>query len=126
MNKYFSQKYFKISTLISVLETFKDTDKLMIHTANGIYMGDFKEPVKYVDLKAKQGDDFLTILQKTYLAFIEDNDIPENLKEFIENPTTIQLENVTLLTSGKTITLPFVEIFVDQIIGFSKGSLNSL
>ena len=121
--KFFSYKYVKILALNSTLKTFKDTDKLMLHTSNGIYVGKLKEPVKYQKLDFQPNDDFQTVFHKTYLSFLNDGNIPENFEKIAENPLSIELEDVTLTTANTRISIPYVELFVDQIIGYSKGSL---
>ncbi len=121
--KFFSYKYVKILALNSTLKTFKDTDKLMLHTSNGIYVGKLKEPVKYQKLDFQPNDDFQTVFHKTYLSFLNDGNIPENFEKIAENPLSIELEDVTLITANTRISIPYVELFVDQIIGYSKGSL---
>lgn len=98
-------------------------DKLMIHTANGIYAGNLKEPISYTDCTAQEGDDISTIAHKTYQSFISESDILKEKELVSENPITIELEDVTLITSNQKIFIPSVEIFVDQIIGFAIGSL---
>lgn len=95
----------------------------MLHTANGIYFGDLKSPIKYEDFTVNEKDSFSTIAHKTYQSLISDNDIPSQSEILKENPLSIELENVKLFTNNQTITMPSVEIFVDQIIGFSIGSL---
>ena len=95
----------------------------MIHTANGIYVGDFKEPINYDNFDFKNGDDVFTIAHKSYQSLVSKDDMPNQMEVYTENPLTIQLTNVKLITSNIPISIPSVEIFVDQIIGFSAGSL---
>lgn len=129
--KYYSNKYFKIFTLNALAKILNETqgteNKLMIHTANGIYIGTLKEHTDYENLDVQDGDDALTIYRKMYLKNQDtyENSNPVNEVEKIsENPISITLENVEIITSGKSITLPFVDIFVDQIIGFSLGLIS--
>ena len=58
------------------------------------------------------------------LESYENSDKFSEIEKVTENPISIILENVEVITSGKTITLPFVEIFIDQIIGFALGSIS--
>ena len=129
IKKYFSNKYSKIFTLNILSKTLNETqnsnNKLIIHTANGLYIGTFKEQVDDDTLEIEKGDDLLTIYRKMYLNALnnyDNDDASSNTEKVFENPISITLEDVEVITSGKTITLPFVEIFVDQIIGFSLGS----
>lgn len=123
MKKYFSYKYAKIMALCTALNVSKGTDKLMIHTSNGIYMGNFKEPIVYNDFSFQSNDTISTIAHKSYQSLIQEDNFSKNPVEIIsENPISIELENVTLFCSNQKISMPSVEIFVDQIIGFSIGS----
>ena len=122
--KYFSKKYSKIIAMNGVLNATSDSDKLMIHTANGIYIGKLKENTVYENFDIQPNDDFQTFFHKTYQKAIKDNPSLTELQEIPENFITIELEDVTLLSDNSKIKIPFVEIFVDQIIGFSAGSLN--
>ena len=54
----------------------------------------------------------------------ENNDMSDEIERISENSISITLEDVEVMTSFKLINLPFVEIFVDQIIGFSLGSIS--
>ena len=131
VKKYFSNKYSKIFTLNAILKTLNETqnnsDKLIIHTANGIYVGTFKEQEDYNNLDIQENDDILTIYRKMYLSSLnafEDSDKSNNIEKIPENSVSITLENVQVFTSSRIINLPFVEIFIDQIIGFSLGSIS--
>ena len=128
MNKYFSKKYSKIQVLNSILsslnESESDTDKLLIHTANGIYQSTLRNSSIVSDAAIETNDDILTCFDKMYQSALNTYEISDNAKDNIaisENPISIELENVELFTSLKTIYMPFAVIFVDQIIGFSIG-----
>lgn len=131
IKKYFSNKYSKIFTLNALLKTLNEApnsnSKLMIHTANGIYIGKLKEQVDYDNLDIQEHDDILTIYRKMYLNALnnyENSDKSDEIERISENSISITLEDVEVMTSFKSINLPFVEIFVDQIIGFSLGSIS--
>lgn len=131
IKKYFSKKYSKIFTLNALSKTLNETqntnNQLIIHTANGIYLGTLKEQVDYDNLEIQKDDDLLTIYRKMYLKSLsnyESSDKSSEIEKIPENSISITLENVKVITSGKSIDLPFVEIFVDQIIGFSLGSIS--
>lgn len=131
VKKYFSNKYSKIFTLNTLSKTLNEAqntnNQLMIHTANGIYVGTLKEQVDYDNLDIQKDDDLLTIYRKMYLKSLynyESSDKSSEIEKIPENSISITLEDVKVITSGKSIDLPFVEIFVDQIIGFSLGSIS--
>ena len=131
IKKYFSKKYSKIFTLNALSKTLNETqntnNQLIIHIANGIYLGTLKEQVDYDNLEIQKDDDLLTIYRKMYLKSLsnyESSDKSSEIEKIPENSISITLENVKVITSGKSIDLPFVEIFVDQIIGFSLGSIS--
>lgn len=132
IKKYFSRKYSKIFTLDALSKTLNETqntnNQLIIHTANGIYIGTLKEQVDYDNLDIQEGDDLLTIYRKMYIKSLcnyENSDKSSEIEKISENSISMTLENVEVITSsGKSINLPFVEIFVDQIIGFSLGSIS--
>ncbi len=131
IKKYFSKKYSKIFTLNALSKTLNETqntnNQLIIHTANGIYLGTLKEQVDYDNLEIQKDDDLLIIYRKMYLKSLsnyESSDKSSEIEKIPENSISITLENVKVITSGKSIDLPFVEIFVDQIIGFSLGSIS--
>ena len=127
--KYFSTKYSKIFTLNALLKTYNETqqsnNKLIIHTANGIYVGTLKEQVNYNNFDIQDDDDLITIFRKSYLKALDNYENSEEahiIEKIEENPISITLENVELITSVNTMHLTFVEIFIDQIVGFSLGS----
>lgn len=131
MKKYLSKKYTKISILNSLSKTINTTrnedNKLIIHTANGMYIGTLKEDINYENIEVKEDDDLLTVYRKIYLKTINDyenSDMPDRLNEISENHLSITLENVELITNMKTISLSFVEIFIDEIIGLSIGTIS--
>lgn len=130
MKKYFSKRFSKIQTLNSILEALNESenhkDKLIIHTANGLYQGTLRNTSILTDTTIKEKDDILTCFDKMYqsaLKTYENSDNAKNDIEISENPISIELENVDVLTSLKTIHMPFAIIFVDQIIGISIGHL---
>lgn len=134
MNTYFSKKFSKIQTLNLILTACNTSNtnsnaknKLIIHTADGIYQGTLREQPHLDDYTIKDDDDVLTCYEKQYfssLANYEKSDVPTKDIEISENPIAIVLEDVDIITSVKNIHMPFVFIFVDQIIGFSMGTLN--
>ena len=96
-----------------------------MHTANGIYVGTLKEQVNYNNFDIQDDDDLITIFRKSYLKALDNYENSEEahiIEKIEENPISITLENVELITSGNTMHLTFVEIFIDQIVGFSLGS----
>lgn len=128
--QFFSRKYSKIFVISSIIkslnESRSDDDKLIIHTANGLYIGDFKEFSKPSNLKIEDNDDILTCYNKLYLSAMESYEKKDDFKDDIEvseNPISITLENVELVTSSKNVNMPFVILFIDQIIGFSVGHM---
>lgn len=123
LKKIFSHKYTKIMALCTALDVSSGTDKLMLHTSNGIYVGNFKHPITYDDFSIQKNDTVSIVAHKSYQSLMQDKDLPNNETELLEeNPLTIELENVTLFNAGQKISMPSVEIFLDQIIGFSTGS----
>lgn len=124
MKKYFSKKFFKIQTINTILNSLNDTkstkDKLIIHTATGLYQGTLRNCHQPDDITIKDGDDFLTCFDKLYISSLRNYENSDNI-EISENPITIELEDVDIITSVKSIHVPFVVIFVDQIIGVSVG-----
>ena len=129
--KFFSRKYNKIliyNELVKAENKASDNAnaKLIIHTSNGLYLGKLKRPNSSNDTEIKENDDILTIASKMYLSALENYDKSLDSKadvEVMENPISIDLEDVELITSGKPVKLPFVSIFVDKIIGVSFGSI---
>lgn len=126
MKEFFSRKYARILAYNELVnaqnETSNKHDKLIIHTANGLYEGYLKIPEEYQNLELNKDDSILSVARKLYLTILDN---PENNKgiEVDENPITIDLEDVTLYTSMRNINLPFVSIFIDQIIGISMGHM---
>jgi hypothetical protein len=130
MKKFFSRKYSKIQIINSILSALKksgsSTDKLIIHTSNGIYQGVLKKPINFSDTTVTENDDILTCFDKMYqssLAAYENSEDSKNNIEISENSLTIELEDVDVFTSLKKVKMPFAIIFVDQIIGFSIGHM---
>lgn len=130
MNTYFSKKMSKIQTLNLIISACNSDDsgnnKLIITTANGIYQGTLRKSPNLDDYTLKPDDDILTCYEKQYLSSLEDYEKSDGSKkdiEISENPIAIVLEDVDIITSVKNIHMPFVFIFVDQIIGFSMGYL---
>ena len=130
MDTYFSKKLSKIQTLDLIIRACNDNNsgknKLIITTANGIYQGTLRKNQSLDDCTAKSDNDILTCYEKQYLSLLEEYEKSDSSKKDIkiaENPIAIVLEDVDILTSVKNIHMPFVFIFVDQIIGFSMGHL---
>lgn len=131
MKKYFSNKYVKISCLNSLIKVLNDTtdlkepNKLIIHTANGIYLGTLKRYDDSENYEIFNDDDIMTAYHKTYLKTLKETEIDKDVEHVIENPITITLEDVKVISSNLTTNLPYVDIFIDQIIGISFGSISS-
>ncbi len=134
MKRYMSNKFIKINCLNSLLKVLNDKvsseeklNKLVIHTANGIYIGTLKEPIDSENYEVTNKDDILTIYHKVLYEQIAkaENDITDEIERVLENPITITLENVELRCNNVITHLPFIEIFIDQIIGISLGSISS-
>ena len=130
MKQYHSKKYIKVISFGSLVETLnKGNDglnKLLIHTANGIYEGYLKFSEDTDNIILEKDSDILTIAKSLYLKTLKNNDEKTDLIEIHENHITIDLEEVTLHTSSNMhIHMPFVSIFIDQIIGISIGSLDN-
>lgn len=129
MQKYFSKKFSKIQVLNSILDSLNESGskehKLIIHTANGLYSGKLKSFYDLDYSNISESDDILTCYRKMFLSSLDKYENSDNSDdiEIPENSITIELENVELITSMKTVHLPFVSIFLDQIIGISLGSL---
>ncbi len=129
MQKYFSKKFSKIQVLNSILDSLNESvskkHKLIIHTANGLYSGKLKNFHDLDYSNINKSDDILTCYRKMYLSSLDKYESSDNSNdiEISENSITIELEDVELITSMKTVRLPFVSLFVDQIIGISLGSL---
>ena len=129
MQKYFSKKFSKIQVLNSILDSLNESvskkHKLIIPTANGLYSGKLKNFHDFDYSNINKSDDILTCYRKMYLSSLDKYESSDNSNdiEISENSITIELEDVELITSMKTVRLPFVSLFVDQIIGISLGSL---
>ena len=132
MKKYFSNKYVKINSLNSLTKAVNDSsnlekpNKLIILTANGIYMGTLREPIDSEDYEIKNNDDMITMYRKLYLSVIDktENSEDKDVERVSENPITITLENVEIRNNFGITKLSFVDIFIDQIIGISLGSIS--
>ena len=131
MDTYFSKKVSKIQTLNSILTACNansaSKNKLIIHTADGIYQGTLRKQPHLDNYTIKADDDILTCYEKQYLSSLKDYENSDSSKkdiEILENPITIVLEDVDIIAGIKNIHMPFVFIFVDQIIGFSMGTLS--
>lgn len=126
--KVFSRKYVKIISFNTLAQAsnaqHSSNSKIMIHTSVGIYVGKLKEQVDCENLDFQDNDDPLTNFNKIYLRLLENYENSDELEELKENSLSIELEDVELITSSRTISLPFVEIFTDQIIGISVGSVD--
>lgn len=129
--KYISKKYSKILAMNGILTAFNEhsqnKNQLIIHTANGIYIGTLREKHDYDNLEFHKDDDMLTLYNKMYQTFLDKSEEAKDSSDVLEineNPLSIELENVELLTHGTNINMPFVEIFLDQIIAFSLGSIS--
>lgn len=127
----FSRKYVKLLSMDILREALNENNahdnKLIIHTANGIFTGKLKRNVNIEDTQLLENDDVFTCYEKVYISNLDKYlaEDSKNYDELIENPITITLEDAELRGSLTNIKLPFVEIFVDQIISFSVGSLDS-
>lgn len=127
IKKFFSRKLARVISFNDFVEASNKSsnskDMLIIHTANGLYQGNLKPTQNFENSELAHGDDILTAIRKIYLSTIEaySKKSDDSIEEIFENPITIDLEDVTLITSTGKISLPFVSIFVDQIIGISIG-----
>lgn len=127
LKKYFSKKLIKIISYNTFIDAEKQssdsTDMLIIHTANGLYQGNLKQSENFANFELLKDDDILTAIRKIYLSFLDEHskNSDDSIEDIIENPITIDLEDVTLISNTGKISLPFVSIFVDQIIGISIG-----
>ena len=68
MIKYLSNKYIKINCLNTLNKVLNDRipsekqqNKLIIHTANGVYIGTLKDLVDSENYEVKDDDDILTV-----------------------------------------------------------------
>ena len=90
----------------------KDTNhKLIVQTAAGQYIGELCDP---------------TNTNYSYLSAIYQDIEDTRLSEYDEkNPTAIFLVDVELrrTTIGGPFTMPYVCLFIDQILGVSMGNL---
>ena len=134
MKRYLSNKFIKINCLNSLLKVLNDKvsseeklNKLVIHTANGIYIGTLKEPIDSTNYEVTDEDDILNVYHKVLYEQIDkaEDNMADEIERVSENPITITLENVELHSNNVIIHLPFIEIFIDQIIGISLGSISS-
>ena len=134
MKRYSSNKYIKINCLNTLLKVLNDKltseeklNKLVIHTANGIYIGTLKEPIDSTNYKVTDEDDILNIYHKIYYEQLDkvEGKLTDEVEQVSENPITITLENVELHSNNVITHLSFIEIFIDQIIGISFGSTSS-
>lgn len=128
--KVFSRKYLKLITIDSIVKATNNSsckNKLLVHTSNGIYIGNLRNQVEYDNTEIEENDDTLTCFNKLYLSSLEKYEADKKSKEIpeiSENFVTIELEDVQLVNGASRVNMPFVELFVDQIIGFSIGSLD--
>ena len=108
---FFSRKCSKISVFDAISKILNNNggkSKLMIHTANGIYFGNLREVPQLDNIEVQDDDDILTCFNKIYTSHLDKYENSEDYNddnEIIENPITIQLEDVELVTSGKTCLL---------------------
>lgn len=121
-----SRKYLKVlaHSYLSKnnISSIQPEDNLLVHTALGIYQGKMKF-IESKELKdISEDSDTPTLIQSIYEDDLKKSDLNTFDDEISENPITITLEDVTLITSNAKIHMPFVNIFVDQIIGISVGS----
>ncbi len=111
-----------------------DTNELIIFTANGMYRGKLKafdsdEIMGNLSNKQKveeyiEKKDYASLIRLTYLDYAEKTYSESDQNQPFDNGITITLEDVTITPTGLRgeITMPFVDIFVDQIIAVSIGS----
>lgn len=135
-----SNKLLKIHSYNFFLESANrsikgDKNELIIFTANGTYRGKLKkyesdEVMKNLSnsIKIKEYDekkDYSSLIRLAYLDYAEKAYSELSQDYPFDNGITITLEDVTLTSTGLKgeMTMPFVDIFVDQIIGVSLGSI---
>jgi hypothetical protein len=125
--KIFSYANFVDSANKSITDKQDEKNKIIIHTACGIYMGTLKSEYEN-DLKKSLTDkDYPSTIKCIYTNILEDAYSKVTQKVPYDNGTTITLEDVVLKSTSSNVTLKmsFVDIFVDQIIAVSMGSLDS-
>lgn len=128
--KYLSNKYTKIfclnslSNVINNLSSSGESNQLIIHTANGMFIGTLRDFDNTENYELSDNDDIITMYRKTYLKALDNIKLDEDTEHISENPISITLENVKIISSNLTTNLPFVDIFIDQIIGISFGSIS--
>lgn len=134
-----SNKLLKIHSYNFFLESANKSiesnkNELIIFTANGTYrgklkkyesdevMGDLSNSLKVQEYDEKK--DYSSIIRLAYLDCAEKAYSELSQDYPFDNGITITLEDVTLTSTGLNgaIKMPFVDIFVDQIIGVSAGS----
>ena len=102
----------KLDLILAQGNIAKDTNhKLIVQTAAGQYIGEIYDP---------------TDAKHSYLYMISQNIKDTRLSEYDEkNPTAFFLVDVELRTSsfGGPLTMPYVCLFIDQILGVSMGNL---
>ena len=102
----------KLDLILAQGNIVKDTNnKLIVQTAAGLYIGKIYDP---------------TDTKYSYVSTISQKIKDTRLSEYDEkNPTAFFLVDVELRTSslGGPITMPYVCLFVDQILGVSIGYL---
>lgn len=113
----------KISTL-TLLDEFNNS-KVIIVSAFGVITGKLCIPPSDDEIKGKQiGNDI--ILTKLTKKFVDDYkkefDIPNEVS-LKDNDGSISLAEVSIKTSGNTINMPHLNVFVDQIIGITIGNI---
>lgn len=125
MNNIFSKKFLKLITMGSLIDN-SNNNKFIVHTSNGIYVGKLRN-TEYDNSEVTENDDTLTCFNKVYKKALKNYEASEKSKifpEISENYATIELEDVQYINGTAHINMPFVELFVDQIVGFSLGTLD--
>lgn len=134
-----SNKLLKVNSYASFSRIFNESieensNELIIFTANGMYRGKLKifdsdEIMKNLSNEQKlkeyiEKNDYASMIRLTYLDYAEKTYSESDQNKPFDNGITITLEDVTLTPTGLRgeVTMPFVDIFVDQIIGVSIGS----
>ena len=75
----------------------KSNNKLIIHTSNGIYLGDLRDQIDCSNIKFENTDDTLTCFNKIYLNSLEKYQSSEKAKDIPE----ISENSITNLLNSK-------------------------
>lgn len=127
--KLFSKKNSKLLSMDIIRESLNKANgrnnKLIIYTAAGIFTGKIQKSSNIEDTKILEQDTPITCYRKLYTSNVNEyfDKYSKEFDEVAENPITITLEDAEFNGPLANINLPFVEIFLDQIIAFTVGSV---